>query len=307
MSETTRATESTTGVERRAVWLHVHVPKAGGSTLRQLLHRNFGQRYYNSTSLLETKQYTREDVSEIIRCHPQFACISDHKFSLDLPYDHAEADVYALCFVRDAVERFVSRYFFHRHFEEVACLAQRLTFREFANLELVEGFAHPQTNSQIRFLNGGLAHDNLEPIEQTLTTGRVFLFPIERFDEAALALERMYPSVFPDLSYVRANVSVRDGEVAANDIAFIRERLQADTPLLSLAHRELDLLLGRAFPQVDERAAALAEFRDRCQRRFHNFHAPAPREPLDVPAAADEFSVDANGTESVPDTAPTSP
>ena len=122
----------------RSVWLHVHVPKAGGSTLRQLMNRNFGDGYYNSRSLLETKQYTRADVSEIVRCHPWVTCFSDHKLSLDLPFGHPEATVHAFAYVRDPVERFISRYFFHRNFEEVNCIAQRMTFREFASAELVE-------------------------------------------------------------------------------------------------------------------------------------------------------------------------
>ena len=83
-------------------------------------------------SLLETKQYTREDVGEIVRCHPHLKCLSDHKFSLDLPWDHVHAEIFALSYVRDPVERFVSRYFFHRHLEEVACVAQRMSFRDFA-------------------------------------------------------------------------------------------------------------------------------------------------------------------------------
>ena len=269
--------ESVESPIRRMVWLHVHVPKAGGSTIRHLLHRNFGERYYNSTSLLETRQYSRDEVSEIIRCHPQYGCISDHKFSLNLAYDHAQADIYALCFVRDAVDRFVSRYFFHRHFEEVACIAQRLSFREFAEAELVHGFAHPQTNSQISFLNGGVSSERLDEIETVLQTGRVLLFPIERFDEAVVAMERVYPACFPDMSYVRANVSVRDGEVSSEDLEFVRPYFSNDTPLWELSQRELDLFVGRAFPDAEERAAALEEFRDRCRRRFHNFHAPTPR------------------------------
>ena len=78
---------------RRMTWIHVHVPKAGGSTLRQLFNRNFGEGFYNSNSLLETKQYTCDDVSEIVRCHPWLRCFSDHKLSLDLPYDHDDAQV----------------------------------------------------------------------------------------------------------------------------------------------------------------------------------------------------------------------
>ena len=115
------------------------------------MNRNFGKGFYNSQSLLETKQYTCQDVSEIVRCHPWVECLSDHKLSLDLPYHHEHANVYALSYVRDPVERFISRYFFHRHFEEVNCIAQKMSFRDFANAELIDQEVHPQTNQSNLF------------------------------------------------------------------------------------------------------------------------------------------------------------
>ena len=174
-------------------WLHVHVPKAGGSTLRHLMRRNFGDDFYNSASLLETKQYSRVDVREIVRCHPQYKCISDHKFSLDLPYESEFVNIKAFSYVREPVDRFISRYFFHRHFEEVNCIAQRMSFREFANAELIEQHAHPQTNSQIHFLTCGRSTEDMSLIENSLATGKAFLFPIERFDESCICLEKLDP------------------------------------------------------------------------------------------------------------------
>ncbi|MEM7453092.1 MAG: sulfotransferase family 2 domain-containing protein [Planctomycetota bacterium] len=261
----------------RRVWLHVHVPKAGGSTLRQLMNRNFGDGYYNSNSLLETKQYTCDDVSEIVRCHPWVKCFSDHKISLDLPYDHEHAEVFALSYVRDPVERFISRYFFHRHFEEVNCIAQRMSFRDFANAELVEQYVHPQTNSQIYFLNGGRGNEDMSVISDAMNSGRAHLFPIERFDESCIFLEKMYPLEFSDLSYVRANVSKRDAEISDEDRHFVERYLRPDNQVMDVADHHLDMMLKQAFHSDDDRRSALEEFQDRCSRRYHNFHPPRPK------------------------------
>lgn len=248
------------------------------------MNRNFGDSYYNSNSLLETKQYTCEDVSEIVRCHPWVRCMSDHKLSLDLPWAHEDASIYAISYVRDPVERFISRYFFHRHFEEVNCIAQRLSFREFANAELVDQYVHPQTNSQIYFLNGGRGKEDMSVVEKALATGRAFLFPIERFDESCIFFERMFPTVFCDLSYVRANVSKKDAEISETDRQFVHRYIKEDDVVFARSHQFLDQALARAFRSDDDRESALAEFKDRCSRRTHNFHPPRPAQQQEPPS-----------------------
>ena len=196
---------------------------------------------------------------------------SDHKLSLDLPFDSPHATVYALCFVRDPVERFISRFFFHRNFEEVNCIAQSMTFREFANAELLEKHAHPQTNSQICFLNGGGDHQNLDVIDRAIATDRAFLFPIERFDEACIVLEKRFPQTFTDLSYVAINTSNRQDKIDGDDRALVSNLLAADFQLNSLANSQMQRWLETTFDSASAQADALAEFRDRCSRRYPQF------------------------------------
>jgi len=260
--------------EKREVWLHVHVPKAGGSTLRQLFNRNFDEGYYNSVSLLESKQYTAAEVSEIVRCHPQITCISDHKFSLDLPYDCAHALVRAVAFVRDPVDRFISRYFFHRHFEEVDSIAKRTSFMEFVDIELVKEKTLAQTNSQIYFLNRGRSKTDLDLIADALDTGQAFLFPIERFDDACVCLEQLFPQVFTDLSYTAVNVSQRDQAISNRERQTVADYLKRDAPLIELAHQFLDQTIAVAFSKRAEFKRRLKRFRAVCKRRQDNFSPP---------------------------------
>ncbi|MFM7739999.1 MAG: hypothetical protein ACKO9H_11405 [Planctomycetota bacterium] len=49
-------------------------------------------------------------------------------------------------------------------------------------------------------------------------------------------------------------------------------------PVFELANQQMDLMLARAFRSTDDSQASLAEFQDRCSRRFHNFHPPRPRD-----------------------------
>ena len=45
----------------------------------------------------------------------------------------------------------------------------------------------------IYFLNGGRSNEDLSLIENVLKGGKAFLFPIERFDESCIVLERKFP------------------------------------------------------------------------------------------------------------------
>ena len=74
-----------------------------------------------------------------------------------------------------------------------------------------------------------------------------------------------------------ANVSKKDAEISENERKFAHRYLKDDIPVWDLSHRFLDQTLDRAFKNQDDRESALAEFKDRCARRHHNFHPPRPK------------------------------
>lgn len=254
------------------LWFHVHVPKAGGSTLRQLMNRNFGKGYYNSVSLLESKQYTCNDVYEIAKSQPWLRCMSDHKLSLDLPYDFSEAAVHAYAFVREPVDRYISRYFYHRS-ADIECAAKTAAdLRQFIDYELVQGHVEPHVRSQLCFLNQGRSFADMSVVQQALATNRAFLFPVERFDEAAVCLETMFPETFRDLSYVRVNQAERTQDLDQETTELLREQLADDLPVYELACQELERCIDQCFRYREDFEIALRDFQARGAVRRDNFN-----------------------------------
>ena len=170
-----------------------------------------------------------------------------------------------------------------------------MSFRDFANAELVEQQCPKQTNSQIYFLNHGRSFTEMDVVHAAIDSGKAFLFPIERFDESCICMERLFPTMFTDLSYVRANVSKRDATVSDEDREFALRYLKQDYPVWELAQKFMDQTLERVFDSSQAKDEALAEFQDRCSRRHHNFHPPRPKgalatEAKDVDAKSESVS-----------------
>lgn len=134
-------------------------------------------------------------------------------------------------------------------------------------------------------MTGGQSTEDLSLIENSLATGKAFLFPIERFDESCICIEKLYPESFPDLSYVRTNVSKRDAEISDSDRALVRRYLKIDQPVCDLADEFLDQTLASAFDSMDQQQAALADFKDRCSRRYDNLWPPLKPGQIELPKA----------------------
>ena len=76
-------------------------------------------------------------------------------------------------------------------------------------------------------------------------------------------------------------VSKKDAEVSPAERELVHRYLKIDDSVVRLADQFLDKMLEVEFHSDDDRESALAEFKDRCSRRYHNFYPPvAPGEEL---------------------------
>ena len=244
----------------RRVFVHVHVPKNAGTSFDKVLHRNFRGAFARDYNLVETldTRYTAADFGRVLDLHPFLRAYASHRISADLPYDRPDAHLVALAFVRDPVDRFLSHYFFARTSPSAySPLAQRVTLPEYIRLaEKGEIHGPAETvhttyaTSQTAFLAGERGPAGVAKLAPLVAADRLLLLPTERFDDACLLLEALFPEDFTDCSYPgRMNVSRQDQDVTPDDRDAIRDLVADDYEVLQLAREAFDQRFRALFPE----------------------------------------------------------
>lgn len=203
----------------------------------------------------------------------RYTCYTSHNYRLSSLPALDDHEIVAISFTRDPVSKFLSNYFYSRQRPETGPWypSKHLDLTEFLRrlLDEPEFSRLPLDVSQAEFLRGDLPAGPLPALlEQPF--GPVHLFPAERFDDALICLERLYPTDFTDCSYgERANTSHRDQTVTQQHLDMI-ERLPwiaADRDLNRFSHECLDECLAGAFGGDGELEAAREDFTRRCRER----------------------------------------
>jgi hypothetical protein len=200
----------------RFVLLHYHFLKNAGSTIENILDRNFGERFARVDTPDRSGHYTNAALLKFLEGHPEVAAVSSHQIRHPLP----EARGYLffdLCFLRDPIDRIRSMYDYFREKpaagDPLSELANRSGLGEFITC-LVERFREEVTNVQVALLaRGGVDEqppddrDFKMALERILDTS--FLGVVDKFDQSLIAGRNFLYAVFPalDCSYTPANVS----------------------------------------------------------------------------------------------------
>jgi len=246
--------------------MHVHVPKCGGSTFRGTLQRNFKEAYYSCSTLMDQRIYSKKEVGIILKRNPWLHCYSDHKLSLDLPYDADQYKIEALAFVRDPLSHFLSHYFWAKNNVKAVHAARGKSLDEYLEIRM----SNPDGKrylSQIKHLNpAGSENPSVDFVRTTLEKHNVSLFPIEEYDKACIYLERRWPDKFTDLSYTQANVSKKDSSVSPEQSERIKELIKPEFELIELANTSFNEKFSELFTR-EEAEKALADFKKRCSRK----------------------------------------
>lgn len=251
---------------KRPFFVFAHLTKCAGTTFIDILRRNLGNRFRHDNGLLQDYQYTLEQMSRIIAMYPALDCIASHRYGFALPFADPACprEVHAFSFVRDPVDRALSHYFFHRGRPWVNTGPVHVDLLPyFEKFDREPASLRNYKDGQTRLLAGRAGFPR---IEELVRAGHVHVFPMDRFDDAMLVLEKTHVDLFPDCSYAARNPSTPDQSVPGEIRQLIQKHQQADLALLHLAEQRLDAELQRLYPDPTELAARRADFAARNKR-----------------------------------------
>ena len=216
----------------RFVLLHYHFLKNAGSTIENILDRNFGERFARADTADRSGHFTNEALLSLLESDPKLEAISSHQIRHPLPTARGYL-FFDICFLRDPIDRIRSMYDYFRQKpsagDPLSELANRASLGEFLTC-LVERFGEEATNVQVALLaKGGVDEDPVGERDFQLALERMletsFLGVVDLFEDSVLAGRYFLDPVFPNLDCAEAPANVSGG--MAGSLAARRKTVRA--------------------------------------------------------------------------------
>lgn len=259
----------------RPIFIHVHVRKCGGSTFHgQILRQNFGKGFYRDASLIDD-HYDSKDIHKLITCNHWLEAYSSHKVSLDLPWDVPGCTLFAIAFVRDPIERFLSNYrYVKRHDKRLDPAATESTIDEYIATAIKEKRIQKQRqHSQLEQLVDCRGEQGIESLKELANHPQLLLCPMQRFDDACIFLEEKFPASFKDCSYPEElNTSKQRSQPTADSLKSLRREIgESEFEVMPIALNAFEQKIAETFPNTAQLEQRRKEFAQRRHRMNHWF------------------------------------
>ena len=251
------------------LFFHAHIGKCAGTTFNNILQANFAPLMLMEYPMLFDVPFPRDHIRWYVELY-NYRCISSHNLRwTEIPYEQFPG-LHTVSFVRAPVRRIMSNYYYQRTRKDVRqdqCV-NRYPLDELVNMVLNNDIEAPYLfNSQLHTLVGD---DTLDRVEVMVHTGHFCLFQTERFNEACVLLEKLYPNDFRDCSFPKSANRTPSYRKDDPDLAKALEQLpyiEADRDLHIFAGKSMDAMIGRLFESRAAFEAAQDDFADRCRKK----------------------------------------
>lgn len=245
------------GSPSRTVFVHIHLPKCGGTSFNEVLWRNFRLGFRMDYGRFGMLRPTADEVEWVLWRNTSIQAIAGHRFHTRLNYRTSSHGIVALTFVRDPVQHITSTYNFMRR-KSYPGISQ-LTIQEAA--EWMLGLTKLPDMKIPWFLRGQVEHldpdRDLDRIERLVERGSLYVFPVERFADACLLLGHRFPEHFRHISFRVKNVTPRVQEADSRVVELLHQHREDAFRLHDRACRWLEEALAEAMTPAElERARA---------------------------------------------------
>jgi hypothetical protein len=247
--------------------IFLHVPKAAGSTLRQILLRQYREEETYRVSTDPSVQASIEQFRDLLpEERKSVRCVTGHG-TFGLHKDLFGSTEY-ITLLRDPVERVISNYYYvrrspgHRCYDDV--VGQQMSLRDYVSSEI-----NPQLeNGMTRVVSGANWKapdaDTLVQAKENLREHFGVVGTVERFDETVVLLRKRYGWI--RIGYRKRNVASSRPtrrEIPNETRRLIEENNRLDAQL----YRHASSRLQEALAGVGNIDAKLRHLRFRCQVR----------------------------------------
>jgi hypothetical protein len=213
----------------RFIILHYHILKNAGSTIENILDRNFGERFARLDTEHRDGRIEQDDIIDYLERHPAIEAVSSHQIHYPVPRARGYL-FFDWCFLRDPIDRLRSTYdYFRQHTADgdpLSDAANRLEFAAYIRC-LLERFPEQVDNPQTNLLANGAADretfpSDFEPaLRRMLET--VFLGVVDLYEQSVVAGRYRMRAVFPWLNFAQPAVNVSrglEGSLASRRLQF---------------------------------------------------------------------------------------
>jgi hypothetical protein len=242
---------------RKEIFIFIHVPKTGGTTLNDMLRHCFGQSYYQLFHTLVTHDFLNEDeLKALAVLQATRRCITSHTISLPLPRpDRVERIFVPMIMLREPVPRLLSDYFYTKQRVLAGKIKKKIPMNCFEEWHRLQ-----EENSNNLFKNerSFVRNVQLSYLDRQCDFHRAidavasipFVGTTERFDESVLLFQKKFIENYGvdfDVSYTRKQTTRYTNELL-EEKASVKARLgtqlleqnQSDFMLWQQANARLD-------------------------------------------------------------------
>jgi hypothetical protein len=202
----------------RFVILHYHILKNAGSTIEEILDRNFGERFARIDTSDRDGRVSNSALLSFLENNPHLQAVSSHQIRHPVPA--AKGFIFFdLCFLRDPLDRIRSTYDYFREKpnagDPLSQLANELSLGEFV-ARAIKRMPQHVNDVQVNLLANGGCYDHIpgrEDLKRAVRTMRTmsFIGVVDRFNEGIAAVQNILNPLFPNLLCDQKPVNVSGG------------------------------------------------------------------------------------------------